>query len=119
MEKKLIDYSVLAVKFVEGIFETNNTQDIESTIRETQEFILDILEDIVYNLEPIEDFENAHLSMKIVESLYIPIVLYKKNISHQKAEQEVKKQIAEVMESFRRQRDEQNNENNTNFEYDN
>jgi hypothetical protein len=113
MEKKLIDYSVLAIEFFQGIITDNNNtpQQIEKTIKDTQQFILQLCEEIVYDFEPKEEFENANMSMKIAEALYTPILMYKKNIGHNQAEKEVKEQINELMTSLRNERE--NNQNNT------
>jgi pyruvate/2-oxoacid:ferredoxin oxidoreductase alpha subunit len=113
MEKKLINYSVLAIEFVQGIItdNSNNPEQVEKTIRDTQQFIIQLCEEIVYDFEPKEEYENALMSMKIAEALYTPVLMYKKNIGHNQAEKEVKKQINELMTSYRNERE--NRKNNT------
>lgn len=113
---KLIDYSILATRFVEGMINNEKT-NVEETILDCQHFIIDMIEDIVYELEPIEDYENAHLSLQIINALYIPIQMYKRNLSNEKAEQLVKKEIDELIADFREKRDEQNRKNNKNTKY--
>ncbi len=107
MKEKIIDYSVLAFEFVQGMIDDSkeSRENLEKTILDTQNFILDLMYEVVNDLEPKEDFENASLSMKIAESLYIPIIMYKTNESLAQAEQTVKNELNEVIENYRNERE--------------
>ena len=69
--------------------------------------------EVVNEFEPNEEFEQASLSMKIGEALYVPIVMYKKNCSLKQAEKIVKKELNEVIENFRNERE--NNKNSRDY----
>lgn len=115
MEKKLTSYSLLAIDFVSGMIQDNkdSKEQLENTILDTQNFILDLMYEVVNEFEPNEEFEQASLSMKIAEALYVPIIMYKRNESLKQAEQTVKNELNEVIENYRNERE--NNKNSRDY----
>lgn len=107
MKDKIINYSVLTINFVQSLLES---ESIENVIQETQRFCIDLIEELVFELEPNEDYEQCALNLQICKSVFLPIIQNQNDIPEELAKQVVQNKIDELLESFRNQRDTQQDE---------
>ena len=106
IENRLIDYCLLAMRFVEGLIDKNkeNGEEFHKCILDSLEFIIQLLDEIVNDFEPNEEYEQANLSLSIARAIYVPIVMYQQDVEQKIAEEIVKKELNYVITEQRNKR---------------
>lgn len=102
MKKKL---TLEAIEFFKSVFCEKDIEKSDELFVETQNFINILLEEIVFDFEPAQDYESAYVNYTICCAVYVPIILFQKNVSYKKAEKIVKNEIDEVIANYRIERD--------------